>query len=120
MMTPQKAQLVELRDLIRAFTLERDWDQFHTPKNLAMALTVEVAELLEHFQWLNSGMAQELKEETLLQVKHEVADVLIYLIRFADKMEIDLDQAVREKLVLNNEKYPANKVRGDSRKYNEY
>jgi dCTP diphosphatase len=115
-----RPQLQELRDLIRKFVDERDWDQFHTPKNLSMALSVEVAELLEHFQWLKTGSPSELKEGALDQIKLETADILVYLIRFADKLEIDLEAAVIEKLKLNSEKYPADKVRGDSRKYNEY
>lgn len=119
-MASKNNQLEELRDLIQNFVDERDWDQFHTPKNLSMALSVEVAELLEHFQWLKEGTHTELSNDAVSQIRNEVADILIYLIRFADKMEIDLEQAVREKLILNNEKYPADKVRGDSRKYNEY
>lgn len=114
------ADLVRLRDLVRAFVAERDWEQFHTPKNLASALSVEAAELLEHFQWLQSGERDELGDAKLAQVKHEVADVLFYLIRIADRLGIDLDAALNEKMVLNREKYPADKVRGSSRKYTEY
>lgn len=113
-------ELTDLRDTVRQFVEERDWDQFHTPKNLSSALTVEAAELLEHFQWLQRGDAAELGERKLEQVRHEMADVLVYLIRLADKLDVDLHAAVLEKMVLNRAKYPADKVRGDARKYTDY
>ena len=114
------SDLLQLRDLVRQFVDERDWDQFHTPKNLASALTVEAAELLEHFQWLQHGRAEELGEAKLVEVRHEMADVLVYLVRLADKLDVDLLAAVQEKMVLNRAKYPADQVRGDARKYHEY
>jgi NTP pyrophosphatase (non-canonical NTP hydrolase) len=114
------SDLVQLRDLVRAFVDERDWDQFHTPKNLASALSVEAAELLEHFQWLQHGRPEELGPDKLVQVRHEMADVLVYLVRLADKLDVDLFAAVQEKMVLNRAKYPAEQVRGDARKYYEY
>ena len=109
-----------IRDSVRTFVDERDWDQFHTPKNLACALSVEVAELLEHFQWLQAGEREELGEAKLEQVRHEMADVMVYLVRIADKLGVDLGAAVVEKMALNRAKYPADLVRGDARKYNEY
>lgn len=112
--------LARLRELVRVFVDERDWDQFHTPKNLSSALSVEAAELLEHFQWLQTGQADELGPDKLVQVRHEMADVLVYLVRLADKLDVDLMAAVQEKMVLNRAKYPADKVRGDARKYHEY
>jgi NTP pyrophosphatase (non-canonical NTP hydrolase) len=112
--------LARLRAVVRAFVEERDWDQFHTPKNLSAALCVEAAELLEHFQWLQRGDAAELGAARLEQVRHEMADVLVYLVRLADKLDVDLNAAVRDKMVLNRAKYPADKVRGDARKYSEY
>ena len=112
--------LARLRELVRVFVDERDWDQFHTPKNLSSALSVEAAELLEHFQWLRTGQAEELGPDKLVQVRHEMADVLVYLVRLADKLDVDLMAAVQEKMVLNRAKYPADKVRGDARKYHEY
>lgn len=115
-----EGDLARLRAIVREFVDERDWDQFHTPKNLASALTVEAAELLEHFQWLRQGGADELGPEKLGEVKHEMADVLVYLIRLADKLDVDLFAAVQEKMVLNRAKYPAEQVRGDARKYYEY
>lgn len=114
------SDLARLRDLVRVFVDERDWDQFHTPKNLASALSVEAAELLEHFQWLQTGRTEELGAAKLKEVRHEMADVLVYLVRLADKLDVDLFQAVEEKMVLNRAKYPAELVRGDMRKYDEY
>jgi NTP pyrophosphatase (non-canonical NTP hydrolase) len=118
--TPAGGELEQLRDIVRQFVDERDWDQFHTPKNLASALTVEAAELLEHFQWLRDGRAEELGADKLLEVRHEMADVLVYLVRLADKLDVDLLAAVQDKMVLNRAKYPAELVRGDARKYHEY
>jgi NTP pyrophosphatase (non-canonical NTP hydrolase) len=114
------SDLHRLRSIVRTFVDERDWDQFHSPKNLASALTVEAAELLEHFQWLQSGRAEELGVDKLVEVRHEMADVLVYLVRLADKLDVDLFAAVEEKMVLNRAKYPAEQVRGDARKYDEY
>lgn len=119
-MMEEAGELARLRDLVRVFVAERDWDQFHTPKNLSAALSVEAAELLEHFQWLQHGRADELGPDKLVQVRHEMADVLVYLVRLADKLDVDLMAAVEEKMVLNRKKYPAELVRGDARKYDEY
>lgn len=120
MSAPLTRDLLALRDIARQFAEERDWDQFHTPRNLASALCVEAAELLEPFQWLGKGEASELDEAKRVAVRHEMADVLIYLVRLADKLDVDLFDAVEEKMALNRAKYPADRVRGDSRKYNEY
>jgi NTP pyrophosphatase (non-canonical NTP hydrolase) len=117
---PALGDLAAVRAIVRQFVEERDWDQFHTPKNLASALSVEAAELLEHFQWLNHGRADELGPDKLVEVRHEMADVLVYLVRLADKLDVDLFAAVQEKMVLNRAKYPADQVRGDARKYHEY
>lgn len=120
MAEPDSDVFAELRELVRSFAAERNWEQFHTPKNLAVSLCVEAAELLEPFQWLAAGDGAELTDSKRDQVRHEMADVLIYLIRLADKLEVDLPSAVREKITLNHAKYPAEKVRGDARKYDEY
>ncbi|UGQ49340.1 nucleotide pyrophosphohydrolase [Massilia endophytica] len=112
--------LTLLRGRTRAFARERDWEQFHTPKNLAMALTVEAAELAEHFQWLHTGAPGELDEAAREGVRHELADVLLYLVQLADKLDVDLRAAALEKMGLNAAKYPAAKVRGDARKYDRY
>ena len=111
--------LQELRDALRRFCSERDWDRYHAPKNLAMALCVEAAELLEHFQWLSEEESRSLSPQQLAKVREELADVLIYLVRLADKLDVDLIAAARDKLVVNAQKYPADKARGNSRKYNE-
>jgi dCTP diphosphatase len=109
--------LGHLRDALREFVAERDWDQFHSPKNLAIALSVEAAELLEHFQWLKEEESLRLGEERLRQVGEEMADVLLYLIRLADKLGVDLNRAAVDKLALNARKYPVSGSRGHSRKY---
>ena len=111
--------LESLRNQLRTFASERDWDQFHSPKNLAAALAVEASELLEHFQWLTEAQSRQLPPETLNEVSNEVADVLLYLIRISDKLGIDLIAAANAKILLNAEKYPVEKARGSSRKYTE-
>jgi NTP pyrophosphatase (non-canonical NTP hydrolase) len=120
MTTPNLPDLQDLRERTRQFAQARDWGQFHTPKNLAMALSVEVAELAEHFQWLQTGAAAELDDGKRTAIRHELADVLLYLVQLADKMQVDLHAAAIEKMALNAVKYPADTVRGDARKYNEY
>ena len=111
--------LESLRNQLRTFAADRDWDQFHSPKNLASALAVEAAELLEHFQWLTEAQSQQLPPEVLNEVRAEVADVLLYLIRISDKLGIDLLAAANAKIILNAAKYPVDKARGSSRKYTE-
>jgi NTP pyrophosphatase (non-canonical NTP hydrolase) len=111
--------LEALRDTVRAFAAERDWDQFHSPKNLATALSVEASELLEHFQWLTEEQSKNLSAEKLVEVQHEMADVLIYLVRLADKLNVDLLAAANEKVGLNAIKYPAEKAKGTMKKYSE-
>ena len=109
--------LRDLRDELRAFAAERDWDQFHSPRNLATALAVEAAELLEPFQWLTEEQSRSLPPDTRAAVEEELADVLLYLVRLADKLDVDLAAAARAKIVRNGEKYPVHKARGSSRKY---
>lgn len=111
--------LDDLRDALRRFAAERDWEQFHTPKNLAMALSVEVAELLEHFQWLTPEQSSSRDSVSMARVREELADVLLYLVRLADRLDVDLIAAAADKMVRNAEKYPAEKARGSSRKYTE-
>jgi len=112
--------LENLKNQLRYFAEERDWDQFHSPKNLSMALIAESAELVEHFQWLTEEQSKTLSADKLAEVEQELADIQIYLIRLADKLEIDLLEAVSNKIELNEKKYPADKVRGSVRKYTEY
>lgn len=107
----------ELAARLAEFAHERDWDQFHSPKNLAMALAGEAGELLEHFQWLTEAQSRELNGETRDAVALELADVLLYLVRLADQLGIDLDAAARRKIELNAQKYPADAFRGSARKY---
>jgi NTP pyrophosphatase (non-canonical NTP hydrolase) len=113
-------QLVELQRRVAAFAAARDWDQFHSPKNLAIALSVEASELLEEFQWLAEQQSRHLDPERHERVRLEMADVLIYLLRLASKLDVDLLRAATDKMALNEQKYPADRVRGDSRKYTEY
>ena len=110
----------KLQDELKAFARERDWKQFHSPKNLAMALSVEAAELLEHFQWLTEDQSHNLDAEARSAVSEELADVQIYLLRLADVLSIDIETAVSKKIVRNAQKYPAEKVRGSARKYDSH
>jgi dCTP diphosphatase len=104
---------------LRRFAADREWDQFHSPKNLASALTVEAAELLEHFQWLTEEQSWNLAPGKRLAVSHELADVLLYLLQIADKLQIDLVASAESKLELNASKYPQAQARGTSKKYSE-
>ncbi|MEK6243127.1 MAG: nucleotide pyrophosphohydrolase [Pseudomonadota bacterium] len=112
--------MIALRDTLRKFVAERDWDQFHSPKNLAMALSVEASELLEHFQWLTEAESHRLPPEKRDAVRDEMADVLIYLVRLADKLDVDLLDAATKKIAKNAQKYPAGQVRGSMKKYTDY
>ncbi len=110
----------ELRKAIGAFIRERDWEQFHSPKNLVMALSVEVSEIVEHFQWLTEEQSRNLPPEKLAEVRQEIGDVLIYLTELADKLRIDPLEAAKEKVEINSKKYPASLVKGKASKYTEY
>ncbi len=110
------SELDELRERLRAFARARDWEQYHSPKNLASALIVEAAELLEHFQWLTQDQSRALAPEKRRAVEEEIADVLLYLVRLADLLGIDLMQAAERKIALNEKKYPADEVRGSAEK----
>lgn len=114
-----KDDLEQLRDHLRRFASDREWDQFHSPKNLAIALSVEASELLEHFQWLSEEQSKSMPNAVLSEVRKEMADVLLYLIRLADKLGIDLVEAAQSKLLENAEKYPVEKSKGTSKKYTE-
>lgn len=109
--------LKKLRDHLRNFASDREWDQFHSPKNLAIALSVEASELLEHFQWMSEDQSRSISAEDLFKVRKEMADVLLYLIRLADKLDTDLIEVAQIKLLENAEKYPIEKARGTSKKY---
>lgn len=112
--------LKDLQSRLRQFAIDRDWEQFHAPKNLAMALAVEAGELMEHYQWLSEEQSENLNQEQLQTVGFEVADVFIFTVRLADRMGIDLADLVEKKIKINEEKYPAEKVRGSAKKYTEY
>jgi len=112
--------LEALRDRLRTFAQERDWDQFHSPKNLSMALMAEVGELMEHFMWLTEEQSYNLPPDKQGEVEQELADIMIYLTRLAEKLEVDLFSAALKKMDLNETKYPADRVRGSAKKYTEY
>lgn len=109
-----------LRRRLAEFAAVRDWDQFHSPKNLSMALIAEAAELVEHFQWLSEADSHALPPAKLDEVRLELADILIYLIRLGDKLGVDLVAAANDKIAINETRYPAERVRGDARRASEY
>ena len=109
----------DLRQRLAAFAAERDWDQFHSPKNLAMALAAEAGELLEHFQWLTEAESAALADARRDEVALELADILLYLVRISDKLGVDLVAAAHRKIGLNELKYPADLARGSARKYDQ-
>jgi dCTP diphosphatase len=110
--------LEALRAQVAEFAAERDWNQFHNPKNLAMAVSAEAGELLEHFQWLTPDQAAGLPKAARDEVALECADVLLFLLRLCDRLDIDLAAAARKKMALNANKYPIEKSRGRAMKYN--
>lgn len=120
MIVPSDDSLERLRRRLADFAAHRDWDQFHSPKNLSMALIAEAAELVEHFQWLTEAASRELPDPKLQEVRLELADILIYLVRIADKLGVDLIAAANDKIELNERRYPADRVRGDARRAREY
>ncbi len=114
---------LKMDDLIkrlRTFAKERDWEKFHSPKNLAMALSVEVSEVVELFQWLTAEESYNLSPEKLQRLKEEIGDVMIYLTKLSDKFGIDPVEAAKKKIEINEKKYPADLVRGKAKKYSEY
>ena len=112
--------LEDLNRRLLAFARVRDWEQFHSPKNLVMALAGEAGELIEHFQWLSEAQSRSLPEANRREVAHEMADILIYLIRLSERLDIDLLAAADEKIAINERRYPAERVRGDARRASEY
>ena len=111
----------KIADELRRFASDRDWDQFHTPKNLATSISVESAELLELFQWTRGQESwTEINEEKLKEkIENEIADIFLYLVRFADLAKIDLEKSALKKIALNAKKYPVEKSKGSDRKYTE-
>ena len=112
--------LDDLKHRLREFAAARDWEQFHSPKNLSMALAVEVSELMEEFQWLSEAESLAPDPARRARIEAEMADVLIYLVRLADRLSVDLPRAVDEKIARNNERYPVDRVRGRAAKYDQY
>lgn len=111
------SKLEALRVELKQFARDRDWEQFHAPKNLAVGLSVEASEILEHFQWLSEEESANLSKDAKEAVRLELADVLIYLIRLADMLDVDLIAAAQDKLAINAERYPVDKARGLAIKY---
>ena len=114
------SELNELIERINGFAAEPDSDQFHSPKKLSMAMIAEAAELVEHFQWLTEEQSYKLPDNTLAEVRLELADIFVYLLRMSDRLGVDLVQAAQQKISLNEQKYPAEQVRGSAKKYHEY
>ena len=112
--------LEQLDKRLLNFARERDWEQFHSPKNLSMALIAECAELVEHFQWLTEEQSMDLPDDKREAVSMELADILIYLIRTAERLDIDLIEAANRKITINESRYPAEQVKGDARRASEY
>lgn len=112
--------LEDLSQRLLAFARVRDWEQFHSPKNLAMALAGETGELLEHFQWLSEQQSSQLEPDKKHAVSMELADILIYLLRLAERLDVDILDCAYEKMAINEQRYPADKVRGDARRADEY
>ena len=116
-MIMRNASIQDLQAQLRQFADERDWAQFHTPKNLTIALSVECGELLEHFQWLTDAQSADLPADQKQEVAMELADVFLYLLRLADQINVDLVDAAEQKLAINAERYPVSKAKGNARKY---
>jgi len=112
-------ELDEIARKLEDFAVNRDWNQFHSPKNLSMALIVEVAELVEELQWLTEDQSKKLTNEKLANVREEIGDIFIYLIRLSSKLKIDLISAANEKILKNELKYPVDKSKGNAKKYSE-
>jgi len=108
----------KIQNQLEKFAIERDWRQFHTPKNLAMALSVEASELVEIFQWLKPEESNSPDQKQIESINDEVADIAMYLLRFCSVLEIDLESAIKSKLERNAEKYPISLSKGNSQKYN--
>jgi len=119
-MTDDQMTLQELKDRVATFVRERDWEQFHTPKNLSMSIAIEAAELMEHFQWLTVEQSQQLDETAQLEIGEELADIVIYSLSLANALKIELAETVLAKLAKNIRKYPKEQVQGKAHKYTYY
>ena len=119
-MSDQNTTIQELKERMAQFVRERDWEQFHTPKNLSMSIAIEAAELMEHFQWLTVEQSKSLDEDALQDISEELADIVIYSLSLSNFLELDLADAIVRKMEKNIRKYPKEKVRGKSYKYTYY
>lgn len=119
-MNDKKQTIQEIKDLVNAFVSEREWQQFHSPKNLSMAIAIEAAELMEPFRFVTSEESIEVLQADKQQIATEIADVLIATIAFCNLYEIDISQAIIKKLASLNEKYPLDKAKGSNKKYHHY
>ncbi|MDD2714766.1 MAG: nucleotide pyrophosphohydrolase [Candidatus Wallbacteria bacterium] len=121
-MPDDKTTFEEIKQIIRSFVAERDWDKYHSPKNLSMSIAIEAAELMEHFQWSDTEESKKIAADTekFLEVQAELSDIIVYALGMANVLGIDISEAMKDKIRKNAEKYPARIVRGSSRKYTEY
>ena len=121
-MSDPDTSIQQLKDKIKEFVKERDWEQYHSPKNLSMSLSVEAAELMEHFQWLTSEQSHQLKDDPIkkAELEEELADIAVYLLNLCNVLDVDLSEAIRNKMAQNSEKYPAELVKGKAHKYTHY
>ncbi len=120
MTDPKLQSLADLSDQLAEFAKVRDWEQFHSPKNISMALAGEVGELLEHFQWLTETQSHDLSMEKKEAVALEMADILIYLLRLGERLEVDVLDAAYRKMAINEQRYPVEKVKGQAKRAAEY
>ncbi len=120
MMNDRETTLQQLKEQVENFVRERDWEQFHTPKNLSMSIAIEAAELMEHFQWLTVEQSKDLPDSALHDIGEELADIVIYSLSMANALNLDLAQTVKAKMAKNISKYPSDKVRGKAHKYTWY
>jgi len=119
-MDDQRITLHELKERMATFVRERDWDQFHSPKNLSMSISIEAAELMEHFQWLTVEQSQQLEPQALQEISEELADIVLYSLSMANCLQLDLAETVLAKMAKNERKYPKDQVRGKAHKYTYY
>lgn len=119
-MSDSNTTLQDLKERMASFVRERDWEQFHTPKNLAMSIAIEAAELMEHFQWLTVEQSKNLAPGALADIGEELADIIIYSLSLSNTLGLDLSQTVLDKMAKNIRKYPSDRVRGKSHKYTYY
>lgn len=119
-MADQQITLHELKERMATFVRERDWEQFHNPKNLSMSISIEAAELMEHFQWLTERQSQQLEPDALQEIGEELADIVLYSLSMANFLQLDLAETVLAKMAKNEIKYPKDQVRGKAHKYTYY